>query len=53
MTNVGWGDPEWNYKYMKESYNKWKEMKTYLDKGPERPNLKKGHPYQPHAPASP
>ncbi|XP_046701013.1 uncharacterized protein LOC124382793 [Silurus meridionalis] len=41
MVNGGWGDPNWDYTYMRESYDKWVNMKKYWDKGPERVNASK------------
>lgn len=32
----GWGDPNWDYKYMTKSYNVWKDLKKVWDQGPEK-----------------
>lgn len=32
----GWGDPNWDYKYMTKSYNIWKDLKKVWDQGPEK-----------------
>lgn len=40
MVIGGWGDLEWDYRYMKESYRVWKEMKKVLDQWPEKSNKK-------------
>ncbi len=34
MVKGGWGDPQWDYKYMGESYEIWKTMKTIWNEGP-------------------
>lgn len=36
MVKEGWGDPAWDYDYMKQSYDVWEKMKSYWDKGPEQ-----------------
>lgn len=36
MIKSGWGDPTWDYDYMKQSYDVWEKMKPYWDKGPEK-----------------
>lgn len=43
MVNGGWGDPLRDHKNMKESFNKWKDMKRYWDKGPKNLHRKEKH----------
>ncbi len=38
MVKNGWGDPQWDYKYMSESYEIWKRMRIIWNQGPERIN---------------
>lgn len=40
MVKGGWGDPQWDYDYMKQSFDMWEKMKPYWDKGPEQVNKK-------------
>lgn len=36
MVKSGWGDPQWDYKYMNDSCNIWTSVKRVWDRGPER-----------------
>ncbi|XP_057188879.1 uncharacterized protein LOC130553765 [Triplophysa rosa] len=36
MVKAGWGNPQWDYKYMCESYEIWQKMKKIWNQGPER-----------------
>ncbi len=38
MVKGSWGDPRWDYKYMGESYEIWKKMKTIGNEGSQRVN---------------
>ncbi len=38
MVKNGWGDPQWDYKYMSESYEIWKKMRIIWNQGPEHIN---------------
>ncbi len=38
MVKNGWGDPQWDYKYMSESYEIWKKIRIIWNQGPERIN---------------
>ncbi len=38
MVKKGWGDPQWDYKYMGKSYEIWKKMRIIWNQGPKRIN---------------
>ncbi len=38
MVKKGWGDPQWDYKYMSESYEIWIKIRIIWNQGPERIN---------------
>lgn len=36
MVFGNWGDPNWDFDHMKESYKTWKKMQSYWNHGPEK-----------------